>query len=184
MTVQTLPQTEITLQPGEITTSMMFYTEESIIWGDIVHHESILASRILTGVTVPEYITLHNGQILFAQLNYMGKPIKQNAIHIPTNKINAFHLTPPQKDQLDYDPTEPNRLMAPIEILLPPFKIQANMRISEVTTVESNLKVLKSNFITFYDAETVHANNPNMKAIKTNLILVRPRAALFAEKNN
>lgn len=167
------------LKEGEVATSMMFYTANGILWGDVVHHESILASRILTGVTIPEYITLFNPQIIFSQLNFMGKPIKRNELYLPTSQINAYHLTPPQKDQLDYDPTEPNRIMSRIDIFLPPFKITANIRISEVTTVKSNLDVLKSDYITFYDAEIVHANNPNMKAIKANLILIRSKTSIF-----
>ncbi|HKJ28031.1 MAG TPA: hypothetical protein VJ965_10360, partial [Anaerolineales bacterium] len=75
---------------------------------------------------------------------------------------------------------EPNRKMSPIEILISPFTINANIRISSVTTVKSNLTVLKADFITFYDAETTHMKNPNMKPIRTNLILVRSKASFFA----
>jgi hypothetical protein len=175
---QLLDQT-LELKPGETTTQMMFYTSKALIWGSIVHHENILASRILTGVTIPEYVSLHNAQIMFVQMNYMGKPMRRKEIFLPADQINAYHLTPPQEDQLDYDPTEPNRMMSPLEIYQPPFTIKANIRISQITTVKSNLTALKSDFITFYDAETTISKNPNMKPICTNMILVRSKASFF-----
>lgn len=179
MMEQTLPKS-IELKPGEVTTSMMFYTSNALVWGDIVHHENILASRILLGATIPEYVTIYNAQLMFAQLNYISKPVKRQELYLPTGQINAFHLTPPQEDQLDYDETEPNRVMSSVHIDIPPFTTTANMRISEVTTVKSNLEVMKSDFITFYDAQTTHANSPNMKPIPTNMILVRSKASMFS----
>lgn len=173
-------QNSITLKPGEKMTPMMFYTSTGLVWGDIVHHESILPSRILTGVTIPEYVTVYNAQIIFAQLNFMSKPIRRKELFLPAGQINAYHLTPPQEDQLDYDPTEPNRKMSPIEVHFPPFTTRASIRISEITTVKSNLEVLKADFISFYNAETTHTNNPNMKAIRTNMILVRSKASIFS----
>jgi len=179
MTVQTLNST-IELHPGEVATSMMFYTANGLIWGDIVHHESILPTRILTGVTVPEFLTIHNAQIMFAQMNFIGKPMKRREVYLPTGQVLLYHLTPPQKDQLDYDPTEPNRKMAQVNFLTPPFTVQGEMRISEVTTVRSNLEVLKSTFIAFYNLEITHANNPNMKPIRTTMGYVRSRQSIFS----
>ncbi|HKJ27615.1 MAG TPA: hypothetical protein VJ965_08255, partial [Anaerolineales bacterium] len=94
---QLLDQT-IELQPGETTTQMMFYTSNALIWGSIVHHESILASRILTGVTIPEYVTIYNANIMYVQLNFMGKPLQRKEVFLPAAQINAYHLTPPQVD--------------------------------------------------------------------------------------
>ena len=178
MTDQTM-NTTIELQPGEVTTSMMFYTTNGLIWGDIVHHESILATRILTGVTIPEFLTIYNAQIMFSQMNYIGKPIKRKEVYLPANQVMLYHLTPPQEDQLDYDPTEPNRKMSAVNFFTPPFTVNGEMRISEVTTVKTNLEVLKAEFIAFYNLEITHANNPNMKPIRTNMGYVRTKQSIF-----
>lgn len=179
MAVNTQSQT-IELKQTEVTTPMMFYTPTGLIWGDIVHHESILATRILTGITIPEYITVYDAHIMFAQVNHIAKPVKRKEVYLPAKQINMYHLTPPQEDQIDYDPTEPNRVMSPVNIFVPPFSVKGNMRISEITTVKSTLEVLKSDFITFYNLEITHTNNPNMKPIRPNMAFIRSKEALYS----
>jgi hypothetical protein len=87
---------------------------------------------------------------------------------------------PPQKDRIDYDETEPNRVMAPLTMYMGSFSIHGVMRISEVTTVKSNLEVLKSDFLTLYDLEISHSHNTEMKSIRTNMGYFRVRDNLFA----
>lgn len=168
------------LKYGETSTAMMFYTADSLVWGNIIHHEEILPSRILVGITIPEFVSVYQAKILFTQPNFIPKPISHSEIHIPTQKIVGYHLMPPQTDQIDYDETEPNRKLEPITVYLGAFTLRGLIRISEITTVKSNLEVLKSEFITLYDLEISHSHKKEMSAIRSNMGYFRIRENLFA----
>ena len=173
-----IPQTS--LKYGETTTAMMFYTANSLIWGNIIHHEEILPSRILVGITIPEFVSVYQAKILFTQPNFISTPISHSELHIPTQKIIGYHLMPPQIDQIDYDETEPNRKMEPLTAYLGAFTLRGSIRISEVTTVKSNIEVLKAEFLTLYDLEISHSHKKEMSAIRTNMGYFRVRENLFA----
>ena len=177
---ETMLSTPISLRSGETSTAMMFYTANSLIWGNLIHHEEILPSRILVGITIPEFVSIYQAKILFTQQNFISKPIPHSEIHIPSNKIIGYHLMPPQIDQIDYDKTEPNRKMEPIAAYLGAFTLRGLIRISEVTTVKSNLEVLKAEFITLYDLEICHSHKTEMSAIRTNMGYFRIRENIFA----
>lgn len=179
MTITTETQ-QFQLSTEETTTSLMFYTNQGLIWGDLVHHEQVHPGRLLTGVSTPDVITLYNAQVMFTETNYIARPVKHQELLLHENNVLAYHLTPPKEDNLDYDPTEPNRIMTPITVHVGPFLVQAQMRISERTTVKTNLEVSKAEFISVYDAEVTHPHNPNMAPIKNNLMYVRLKNCLFA----
>jgi hypothetical protein len=80
---------------------------------------------------------------------------------------------PPNEAQLDYDPGEPNRIMVPISAHVGAFIFQAEMRISNQTTVKTSLGVAKADFLGVYNVEVRHPSNPNMKPIRTNYALLR-----------
>ena len=152
---------------------VMIHTNTGISWGHMVHKQAVLPERILTGVTVPDYISLYDAQTLTAQGNFISKPIKYSELHIPYDAITAFHLMPPNESQLDYDPAEPNRIMVPISAHVGAFIFQAQMRISNQTTVRNSLGIAKADFIGVYDVEISHPSNPNMKPIRSNYALLR-----------
>lgn len=170
----------VDLKYGETTTGMMFYTSDGLIWGDIIHHEEVFPSRILVGVTVHEFISIYNAQVLFTTPSFISRPVRHAEMHVPSKKILGYHLLPPQVDQLDYDQTEPNRKMAPVTVYMGAFRIQASLRISEVTTVKSNIEVMKSEFLSLYNLEIRHNLKTEMQAIKSNMGYFRIRENLFA----
>jgi len=177
---ETIQTSQTNLNHGETATAMMFYTTDSLIWGNIIHHEEILPSRILVGVTIPEFISVYQAKILFTQPNFISKTISHSEVHIPSQKILGYHLMPPQIDQIDYDETEPNRKMAAITAYLGSFTVHGSIRISEITTVKSNLEVLKSEFTTLYNLEISHSHKKEMSPIRSNMGYFRVRANLFA----
>jgi len=157
------------VEDGEIQTPFMVYTCQGIIWGNLSHSELIQPSRILLGVTTPEYITLLNAQVLFLGPNFASKPVGHAQLMVPSRTILGYNLMPPQKDQLDYDPTEPNRKMAPITLYMGPLMVKGNLRISEITTVKTTVEVSKADFISLYDIEVCHPNNPKMSPVRSNM---------------
>ena len=176
---------EMTAQPpktllgeDEQLTGMMMYTADGIIWGKMPHHESLLPSRILTGVTIPEILSLYEAQAMFLGLNFVAKPVKQPHMMVPTATILGYHLQPPAEDQIDYDPTEPNRRMAPVTMYMGPLMVKGSMRISEISTVKASLEVMKASFLSLYDIQVSQANNPQMKPIRMNQGYFRTNALI------
>ena len=159
----------------------MVYTSQGIIWGKLPHSELIQASRILLGVTIPEYVYLVEAQALFLEPNFAAKPVRHSQMMVPTNTVLGFNLMPPQKDQLDYDPTEPNRKMSPVTLYMGPLVVKGNLRISEITNVKTTVEVTKADFITLYDIEVSHPNNPKMSPIRSNMGHFRLNQLLIAE---
>jgi hypothetical protein len=169
------------LAEDEKSTPVMVYTPSGLSWGQLVTKNSILPERLLVGATLPDFITLYNAQFTAAHGNTLSKPIKYDELHIPYGGILGFHLMPPQKAQLDYDPSELNRIMAPITIHVGAFRFFASFRISTQATIKTILDVTKSDFIIVYDAEISHPGNPNMKPIQVNLALVNRTSVIFGE---
>jgi hypothetical protein len=169
------------LAEDEKSTPVMVYTSSGLAWGHLVTKKNILPERILIGVTIPDFITLYNAQISSSNGNALSKPIKYTELHVPYGEIRGYHLMPPQKAQLDYDPTEQNRIMAHVTIYVGAFLFLANFRISTQTSIKTMLEVTKSDFFSVYDAKISHPGNQNMKPILVNFALVNRTSTIFAE---
>ena len=178
----TLQNPPSNLGEEEKSTPVMVYSPNDLAWGHLITKGAILPERILTGVTVPDFITLQNAQTIIAQGNTLSKPTKYNVLHVPYEEIIGFHLMPPYEAQLDYDPSEPNRIMTPVTVHVGAFHFYANYRISMQTTIQTMLDVTKADFVPIYDVNIHHPGNPNMKSIHVNLALVRRSATIFGEQ--
>jgi hypothetical protein len=167
------------LADDEISTPVMAYSSSGLSWGQLITKKSLLPERILTGATVPDFITLNNAQTIVAEGNSLSKPNKYSELHVPYDDIIGFHLMPPREAQLDYDTSEPNRIMAPVTVQVGTFHFNSSFRISTQTTIQTMLGVTKSDFISVYDVDIHHPGNPNMKAIHVNFAQVRRMSVLF-----
>jgi len=161
-------------------TPMMVYTSQGLFWGRLPHSSGIQPSRILLGVTIPEYLALIEGQAMFMEQNFIGKPIKHERLLLPTSTVLGYHLMPPMEDVLDYDPTEPNRKMEPITLYMKALKVTGSIRMSAVTDAKTTLEVMKADFITLYDLEIRHINNTQMAPIRSNQAYFRVNSMLVA----
>ena len=161
-------------------TPMMLYTAQGLVWGKLPHSSAIQPSRILLGVTIPEYMALNEAQAMFMEPNFITKPIKHPRFLVPSSTILGYHLMPPLKDALDYDPTEPNRKLEPITLYMSALKISGSIRMSEVTDAKTTLEVMKADFMTLYDVEVSHITNTQMAPIRTNQAYFRINSLLIA----
>ena len=171
----------INVTEDEVTTAVMVYTSQGILWGNLTHHNMVMPSRILTGVPPPEFLALADAQAMFLEHNFLAKPIKHHQLMIPARTILGFHLMPPAKDQLDYDPTEPNRIMSPVTLYMGALVIKGNLRIAAIATVKTSVEVLKADFLTVYDIEISHPSTPKMSPIRSNMGYFRVNSLLLAE---
>lgn len=174
------PQTSFEMQADEKATPVMVYTSFGLSWGKLVTKENLMASRFLVGAAVPDYVSLFESNHMDSAGGQLFKPKKYAELHIPVQKISAFHLMPPNEEPLDYDPDEPNRIMKAVNIFVGDFVFKAQARISNQTSLKHTLDVTKSDFVSYYDAEIVHGKNSNMKAIRSPMVLVRRTSVVIA----
>lgn len=166
--------------PDEKTTPVMVYTQNALIWGKVVTKKTLMASRLLIGVSVPDFITIIDAQNMPTVGGKMLKPLKFDAFYLPVHQVLAYHLVPPNTDPYDFDEKEPNRAMRSVEVQVGAFQFNAHVRISTQTSIQAFLGVSKAQFLSVYDLEVVHPYNPNMKPVHTNMALVRREAVFFS----
>lgn len=168
------------LQPDEKATPVMVYTQDALIWGKVITKKTLMASRVLIGVSVPDFITVIDAQNMPTVGSQLLKPQKYESFFLPVNKILGYHLVPPSIEPYDFDENEPNRAMKSVVIQVGAFNFNANLRISTQTSIKNFLGVSKAQFIPVYDLEVLHPYNNNLKPVKTNMALVRREAVFFA----
>jgi hypothetical protein len=168
------------IQPDEKVTPVMVYSKESLTWGNLVTKETMLASRLLIGAAIPDYLSLFDAQNMPTQGEKLIKPQKYNNYYIPVAQIIAYHLMPPVSEPYDFDVNEPNREMREILVHVGAFHFNAHLRISTQTTIQSFLDVSKSRFVSVYDLEITHPQNPQLSPIKVNMAVVRRDGVYFS----
>lgn len=175
-TIQTLPYT---LGPEEKAAQVMAYTTNSLYWGEVVVKEVIRVSTWLRTNSAPDRVCLYNARALATGSAAPTRPMQFRELYISTNNILIFHLVPPAKDPLDYDPSEPNRMMQPISILVGSFRVDGNLRLSSHSNVSKFLEVTHETFTTVYDAHISNPSNPAFGSIAVPYVLVRQETGVF-----
>jgi hypothetical protein len=172
---------QINIQENERITSVMIYTANFLTWGEVVTKEAIRVSTWLRTPALPQYILLHNAQLMnFGASN--PKPQSFKELHLPSSKVIGFHIKPPDHDPLDFDPDEPMRKMEPVTALIGPFRFDGTIRMSTQTNLERFLDVAKEIYTSMYDLEITQPSFPNMGIIRTPMALVRIEHVLFSPR--
>jgi hypothetical protein len=160
------------LAPDEKTATVMVYTHNMLVRGDVVLKESARASIWLRTQGVSNFIHLLKPQVVV----FGGTPPKTYAYEetfIPTAEAIGFHLAPPAADPLDYDATETNRIMQPMQLLMGSFSMRGKMRISTATDISASLEVMNIAWASVYDAEIVNPYLPQF-SVSVPMLLVSP----------
>jgi hypothetical protein len=141
-----------TLAPDEKVATVMVYTRNLFVRGEIVIQESLRASIWLRTQSVLNYLHLWKpNALLFG--GSQPRSFSYSEMFIPTSDILAYHLAPPAQDPLDYDPDESNRAMQSVEILAGFFVLRGNIRVSTHSDLNTNLDASHSGWLSVYDAD-------------------------------
>lgn len=89
---------------------------------------------------------------------------------------------PPAKDPLDYDATEPNRKMEPVNALVSTFLVKGSLRLSTSSSLHKFLEITRENFTALYDAEVTNLLIPSFGPLTVPYILVRQESTVFATR--
>lgn len=169
------------IQDDEKTANVMVYTRSAIHWGMIIVKNPVRVSTWLRTNLAPEVLTIYNANSLLTTIAG-AKPISSRALYLFTSEVLAFHLIPPQTEPPDYDPTEPNRYMDPVSILVGAFRIDGHMRLSLISNVEKYLDRTREEFTSIYDAKITNIINPAAGVMKVPYLIVRQNAVVYTKK--
>jgi hypothetical protein len=172
----------VTIQPGEKLSTVMIFTNEMLVVGDVVTKEAIRVSTWLRTAALPQFIWLHEAKIL--QIGG-GAPrqLFLSEMHLPSAQVKAFHLKPPAQDPLDYEPNEPNRKMMPVTSLVGLFRFDGLLRMSTQTELDRFLEVAKENYVSMYDITITNPSIPNLSAMHVPYSLLRMAYVQFAPRS-
>ncbi len=172
--------TMYTLKPDDKTTPVMVYTPQGVVRGDLVTKQSVLRVNILLRTDgAPRYLHILKPHILVFG-GGAPKPLAYSEIFYPTTEVTAFHTLPPTDEQLDYDGTEGNRIMQPVELLVGTFILKGKIRISAQTDLGSSLEMARVSWISIYDVIVGNPHLPQMTTIQVPMALVNPNHVAFA----
>ena len=170
--------TMYTLAADEKATTVMLYTHNSLIRGELVTKENARVSIWLRMQAQVHYVHVHRPQVLL----FGGQQTKSMAyeeMYFPISQIVGFHIAPPAEEPLDYDADEPNRAMKDVNLLLGYFTLKGSVRISTHTDLATSIEVAHTSWLSVYDAEIASPFMPQLPVIQTPMLLVNPMFASF-----
>lgn len=172
-----------TLEASEKASPVMVYTLTTLARGEIITKEQLRVSTFLRTQAAPEFVGLYNAHVLV-----FGGPggIQQASFseyYIPTQNILAYHLVPPVKDPVDYDPSEPNRKMEPAALLVGTFRFSGFLRMATQSNLGKYLELARESFFSFYDVEITNPGLPSASVLKVPIVLARLNAAVLASRS-
>lgn len=156
---------------------VMLYTHNMLVRGEVVTKESLRVSIWLRTQGVPNYIHVIKPQVIL----FGGSPPKSLAyseMFIPTAEVLGFHLAPPEHDPVDYEASETNRMMQPMDVMIGSFLVKARIRISMQTDVATSLDVSRASWLSIYDADITNPYLPQFN-VHVPMLLVNPSHVSF-----
>jgi len=157
--------------------TVMVYTHNMLVRGELIAPEGVRVSMWLRNQDLSNYLHLANPQIILFGSG-APKSITYSEAYVPTSQIQGFHLAPPAADPLDYDGQEANRAMAAVTVLAGTFLIQAKNRISSQTDLGASLDVIRTPWLSLYEAAITNPFLPQFN-LQVPMLLVSSNLVSF-----
>jgi len=170
------------LGPDERVVQVMIYTNQSLWWGSVIIKEKLRVHMWLRTSAAPEIIHLYNARMKFQGTPEKHKTIAVKDVHILTSHIIAYHLLPNEKEDLDYDPNEPNRHMESIAAFAGFFRFDGNVLVSNVYHIGRYIETTHESFLSMYDVDITYPYSTDLAPLKVQQALVKLSTAAFASK--
>ena len=171
-----------TLAEDEKAAQVMIYTMNFLFWGEVVVKSIIRVSTWLRTNTVPDWIPLYNAGSIVTTSGTAPRTNSYSELFVAVPQINAFHLSPPAADPLDFDPTEPNRRMEPVNAIIGTFQMKGHLRIAASSSLRRYLEVTRETYTPIYDVEITNLVLPAFGPVKVPFMLIRQGAAVFSAR--
>jgi len=167
-----------TLAPDEKATGLMIYTVHSLVRGELVTKESARASIWLRMQAQVHYMHIHKPQVLSFG-GALTKSVVFDEIYVPISQILGYHILPPADEPLDYDESEPNRAMKPVNLLLGNFSVNGKLRISTHTDFATTIEMAHAGWLSVYDVEISPLFVQGFPTMRAPMMLVNPVGVSF-----
>ncbi len=167
-----------TLAPDEKVTTVMIYTHNSLVRGELVTKQSIRVNIWLRMQAQVHYVHVQNAQVLVFG-GPMTKSFSYDELYLPISQVVGFHAAPPANEPLDYDSTEPNRTMRDVDFVLGNFSAKGQVRISTHADFATSIEVAHAGWLSVYDAKVSALFVPEFPEFHAPLMLVNPMAVSF-----
>jgi hypothetical protein len=158
------------LAADEKIATVMVYTNTMLARGEMIARENMRVSIWLRTQGVPNYIHLFKPQVI-SFTSGTPKTFAFSEMFIPTVEVTAFHLAPPAQDPPDFDSTEQNRVMQPIDVMVGSFVLKGKLRISGQTDVGTSLDVMRTTWLSIYEVQIANPLLPQFN-IQVPMLLV------------
>lgn len=165
------------LAEDEKIVTVMVYTSSALARGEMIAKGNARVSIWLRTQGVPNYIHLFKPQVI----SFAGgapKTFSFGEIFIPTAQVTAFHLAPPAQEPLDYDSSELNRTMQTMDVMVGSFILKGKIRISTQTDVGTSLDVMRTLWLSIYEAEIANPYLPQFNVHVPMLLVNSNQVAL------
>ena len=172
----------LTIGEDDKAASIMLYTDQYLIWGEVIVKQVIRLSTWLRSNAAPEVIHLYNARSLITTFPGTPHPYFSPEVLIFSNQVIGYHLVPPNKDPIDYDLSEPNRTLFPIMVRVGTFAFEGKMRLSILSSPAKYLEINREEFTGLYDVEINNTIIPELGHMHVPFVLVRQSAGFYSLK--
>jgi len=167
-----------TLAPDEKITTVMIYTHNALVRGELLTKQSVRVSIWLRMQAQVHYVHVHNAQELVFG-GPMTKSFSYDELYLPISQVIGFHIVPPAEEPLDYDPSEPNRTMHNVQLSLGNFSAKGKVRISTHADFAASIEMAHAGWLSIYDAAITTLFVPQFPEFHSPLMLVNPMLVSF-----
>lgn len=174
-----MPEATYHLEPGDKATDVTAYTATALIRGDLVTREAIRVSTWLRTPNLPEYASMFNTTIRRAVGLTEAQVNEFHEFHTPVGPIIALHMTPPNEDPIEHDPSEQNRKMVPLTAIAGPHRFDGNLRMPQHLTIGKQMSLMRDPFITLFDVRVVSLLEPDNET-RVSMVVLRPNQFSFS----
>lgn len=160
----------------------MIYTQQRLVWGQLIVKEIIRVSTLLQTDLAPKYMELADAQVILYGAGGETRSLKFPKLHVENDQIIAYHILPPADESPYFEENEPNRKMELVTALAGIFRFDGFMRMAQQSDIKTYLGVQKGNFIPLFDATMTCPLIPSIKGIRTPYISIRQGRTIFSEQ--
>lgn len=159
------------LTPDEKTTTVMLYSRNKLIHGELVTRESVRVSLLPRMPALSNYLHFLKAQIWFFG---GGDPrlLTYDEYFFPVERMIGFHLAPPASEPVDYGADLENRAMSELNMILGVFLLKGKLLVSTQVEFAANLESAHKDWLAVYDADISSPFLPQMPVVHVPMLLV------------
>ena len=168
----------VQLTPDEKSTTVMVYSRDRLIHGDLVTRQSVRVSILPRMQALANYLHFFKAQIWFFG---GGEPrlLKFEEYFFPVERMIGLHIAPPAADPLDYEAGLVNRGLCDLSMMLGVFMVKGKILASTQVGMGANLEQAYKSWLSVYEAAVSSPLLPQMPVLHVPMLLVRPSEVSF-----